>query len=84
MRRQMIKKDLIIHGTKCPPRPGKIEGTEDGVRHRAERKPEVVAVRVDNKRSVVYNLKYKTSTVPVPTEMALATVRFLNGEANGD
>ncbi len=72
-----IEANDYIKGTQICLKKGRIEGVKPE-RRRHEVLPVAVAVRVDKERSLVYNIKHRTSTVPVPTEMALATVRFIN------
>ena len=67
-----------VKGTQVCLMKGRVEGTARSYTSR-DPLPVAVVVRVDNNRSYVYNLKHLTKTIPVPTEMALATVRFLNG-----
>jgi len=57
---------------------GRTEGIEDNKYTIRDKLPVAVAVRVDNKRAYVLNLKRLTRTRDVPVEMALATVRALN------
>jgi hypothetical protein len=78
LKRVVRGSDRTLRGTKCPPIPGRTEGV-DRVYTIRDEPPVAVVIRVDNKRSYVYNVKNVSKTKPVPTEMAIATVRFLNG-----
>lgn len=75
-----IENDQSVKGTQICVKKGKVEGVAERSYMRHDVLPVAVAIRVDKKRSYVYNIKHETRTITVPTEMALATVRFINGE----
>ena len=52
---------------------------EEGPKTRHLEDPMCVVVKVDNKRSYVYNIKKMTRTAIVPTAIAMSAVRVLNG-----